>query len=131
MYRTTYTHTEIRNIVPSDLVPQRECSLNKGVLSTFTLLELQSRLGDKPLKFYVLRPQNGAAVPKDSGGVACIILRLGRYSGRGADRELVAAVARAFEPLREPFAGLAGLQMEEVTRARLEPHDNVFPFSKN
>ena len=38
----------------------------------------------------------------------------GRYSGRGADRELVTAVVRAFEPLREPFAGLAGLQMEEV-----------------
>ncbi len=38
----------------------------------------------------------------------------GRYSGRGADRELVLAVARALEPLREPFAGLSGLQMEEV-----------------
>ena len=42
--------------------------------------------------------------------------RRGRYSGRGADRELVTAVVRAFEPLREPFAGLAGLQAEEVTR---------------
>ena len=38
-----------------------------------------------------------------------------RYSGRGADRDLVTAVARALEPLRESFAGLSGLQMEEVS----------------
>lgn len=36
------------------------------------------------------------------------------YSGRGADRELVSAVARAFEPLRDTFANLSGLQMDEV-----------------
>ncbi|CAN0042899.1 unnamed protein product [Ascophyllum nodosum] len=36
------------------------------------------------------------------------------YSGRGADRELVSDVARAFEPLCEPFARLSSLQMEEL-----------------
>lgn len=36
------------------------------------------------------------------------------YSGRGADRELVSAVARAFEPLRDTFTNLSSLQMDEV-----------------
>ncbi|CAM9204031.1 unnamed protein product, partial [Ectocarpus fasciculatus] len=36
------------------------------------------------------------------------------YSGRAADRELVTAVVRALEPLREPFSALSGLQTEEL-----------------
>ena len=35
-----------------------------------TLLELQSRFGDTPVKFYVSYPQNGAAVLKDLSGEA-------------------------------------------------------------
>ena len=40
----------------------------QGVVSVFsTLLETQSRLGDKPLKFQVVCPQNGTAVLKGFG----------------------------------------------------------------
>ncbi|CAN0037087.1 unnamed protein product, partial [Choristocarpus tenellus] len=36
------------------------------------------------------------------------------YSGRGADRDLVSSVTRAYDTIREAFVGLPGLQMGEV-----------------
>ncbi|CAM9178225.1 unnamed protein product, partial [Hapterophycus canaliculatus] len=65
----------------------------------------------------------GSAASRQNGDLSCFggivypseeLQFWSGYSGRGADKELVVAVTRALEPLREPFAGLSGLQMEEL-----------------